>query len=67
MCRHCAIKSDVLPRYEIPKFSEGDVSQHTLPNRVSPKFITNNTQMNPIYPHPWPAPGDGIWGGLLKA
>jgi hypothetical protein len=34
MYRQWAIKSDVLPRYEFPKFSEGDVSQQTLPNKA---------------------------------
>jgi len=34
MYRHCAIKSHVLPGYEIPKFSESDFSQQTLTNKA---------------------------------
>ena len=36
---HCAIKSDVLPRYEFPKFSESDVSQQTLPNKACTRQV----------------------------
>jgi hypothetical protein len=35
MDRHGAIKSDILPGYEFPKFSEADVGQQTLPDKAS--------------------------------
>jgi len=38
MYRHDVNKSDVLARYEFPKFSEGDVSQPTPPNTACAFF-----------------------------
>jgi hypothetical protein len=48
MYRHCAIKSDVLPRYEFPKFSEGDVSQPTLSNKAFSERQSENMKNAPF-------------------